>query len=521
MMFGAVVLALTGCFGPAGELQVVSISPEADSTDVLIDAVVTVEVSAVLDGTTVTPDTVQLRSESIAGAAVEAEVTVTGSSLTIEPDEALDFGTPYAVVLAGTIADQDGNSFSGEVSWAFTTRPLSISARVGGSGQAGVEISLDGAVLGTTGSEGTLAARVASGSPALFGGSKKLFQDAFINAARDGSSYEVELNMLPYIFVPDFNPDNGGPKVYRITSVDADPVTFDSITSVEHGAGPTTYTLTGPRWIEVDYNNGAIYITDASAENAPVTLVRLADFPPAADGSEALVVDTSGPNELYGTQQFVVQQDGTLVVPHYESFTLGDSFIVEVPPNLDFASAQIGTLFNSGYFYGLDQLPSGEILIVGGTVSLGTTSLAKLDDVSDTTLTDFVTDGTVDRGSSANQFYIPTRIAVDPDGDHVYISDTGDRGNAINYNNSRIVRYNTDGSSGTEFTPYGTRGTGTDQFFNPVILGLLPDNKLYIMDVNNARLVRIDPGVFDGGSSEWAESDALANFEFEYWYNYS
>jgi hypothetical protein len=54
-----------------------------------------------------------------------------------------------------------------------------------------------------------------------------------------------------------------------------------------------------------------------------------------------------------------------------------------------------------------------------------------------------------------------------------------------------------------------------------VLLGVLPDNRLYIMDVANGRLVRVDAGVFDGGSANWVESDPQAGFAFDYWYNYS
>ena len=39
---------------------------------------------------------------------------------------------------------------------------------------------------------------------------------------------------------------------------------------------------------------------------------------------------------------------------------------------------------------------------------------------------------------------------------------------------------------------YGTPGSGTSQFQNPIPLAVLPDNRLYIMDAGNNRLVSID-----------------------------
>lgn len=58
-----------------------------------------------------------------------------------------------------------------------------------------------------------------------------------------------------------------------------------------------------------------------------------------------------------------------------------------------------------------------------------------------------------------------------------------------------------------------------------MILGILPNNRLYVMDRLNNRLVRIDPGVFGGGASGWAETDIsdepAAALNFEYWFNFS
>ena len=51
--------SLTGCFTPTSiPLEILSISPEVDATEVLIDAIITVETSAELDATSVTVESV-------------------------------------------------------------------------------------------------------------------------------------------------------------------------------------------------------------------------------------------------------------------------------------------------------------------------------------------------------------------------------------------------------------------------------------------------------------------------------
>jgi Big-like domain-containing protein len=508
------LVVLSGCFSTTGvPLAVVSVSPVVGAEEVLIDASITVATSAELDELTVTAQSVLLL-KGVVGAStiVAAEVTVTSQSMTIVPMATLDFGTQYTVLIAGTVSDVDGNLLEGEVSWSFTTRPLLVSvSTTGGQIATGARVTVDGVFVGTTNSAGDLAVKWPSGETASIAADKKLFiPTSDPSIPLDGSSYDAQLEVAPYIFVPDrYGASTAVPKISRLDAVDADPATYTTITSVDYGSGPTNYPLTGPRWVEVDYENGVIYVVDAPGNTSASFLIRMTNFPPAADGSDAEAVSLT---DVYGAQQIHGNADGSIVLVDFRFDSDDPNYkqgrLVQIPADLNYASAVFGP-WNIAHMYGVTRMSSGQYLTIGGDGS-GVDALL-LDDISDLVAETF---GSITYGTGDDQMQLPSRAIAPGDGSLVYISDTGIGG----YQNDRIVRYS---SAGAGFAAYGVNGSSAGQFDRPVILGLLPDNKLYIMDVGNSRLARIDPGVFDGGSADWTESDAAASFSFDYWYNYS
>jgi sugar lactone lactonase YvrE len=82
-------------------------------------------------------------------------------------------------------------------------------------------------------------------------------------------------------------------------------------------------------------------------------------------------------------------------------------------------------------------------------------------------------------GNGVAQFDVPSDICVDNQ-DRIYICDTG---------NNRIVRMTTDGFNWASF---GSLGDGVGQFNKPVGVTVDSQGRIYTFDVNNARIVRID-----------------------------
>ena len=77
-------------------------------------------------------------------------------------------------------------------------------------------------------------------------------------------------------------------------------------------------------------------------------------------------------------------------------------------------------------------------------------------------------------------FYGAMGIALDSAG-RIYVADTY---------NSRVVRM--DDMNGTNFTAFGTYGSGPGQFFDPQGIAVDSNGEIYVMDTNNARIVRMD-----------------------------
>ena len=84
-------------------------------------------------------------------------------------------------------------------------------------------------------------------------------------------------------------------------------------------------------------------------------------------------------------------------------------------------------------------------------------------------------------GADPGHFYLPTDIAVTPDGSF-YVSD--------GYGNSRVVKYSREGKYLFE---WGTFGTGHGQFNTPHGIDLDKEGNVYVADRENNRIQKFDP----------------------------
>lgn len=118
-------------------------------------------------------------------------------------------------------------------------------------------------------------------------------------------------------------------------------------------------------------------------------------------------------------------------------------------------------------------------------------------------------------GSGTGQFNCPDSIYVDVPNDKIYVSDQ---------DNSRIVKMNAGENSvfGSGFESFGSGGTGLGQFYSTS--GIFLDganNKLYIVDIYNERIVKMDSGenstIFGGNFSTYSGMNSY--FEDGWYFN--
>jgi sugar lactone lactonase YvrE len=91
------------------------------------------------------------------------------------------------------------------------------------------------------------------------------------------------------------------------------------------------------------------------------------------------------------------------------------------------------------------------------------------------------------RLGGVKEFFRPSGIATSPDGQRVYVVDTG----GVERTEHRIRVY--DGRSGKHLFDFGKRGTGNGEFNLPRDVTLAADGKLYVVDSGNFRIQVFDP----------------------------
>jgi streptogramin lyase len=136
---------------------------------------------------------------------------------------------------------------------------------------------------------------------------------------------------------------------------------------------------------------------------------------------------------------------------------------------------------------------AGHIFVTDG----GNARVVRVDDMTGTNWTAYGTAGT-----GAGQFTIPWGLFVDGAG-RIYVTDT-DRSAA--HAAARLVRF--DDLTGTNWTVFGSPGSGTDQLQGPWGIYVDGSNRIYIADNNNSRVVRID----DMTGTNWTAYGTLGQY---------
>jgi Ca2+-binding RTX toxin-like protein len=124
----SVTLNLSTLFGDTVAPTVTSFSPSASATDVALSGNIVLTFSeAIKAGSGViaitTQDGAPVASYNVGGTGNSGNLSIAGSTLTINPSDDLNYNASYNVtVSAGSITDIQGNSYAGTASYAFSTK---------------------------------------------------------------------------------------------------------------------------------------------------------------------------------------------------------------------------------------------------------------------------------------------------------------------------------------------------------------------------------------------------------------
>lgn len=125
LMFSLAALSLVPACGEtvtsSDELVVISISPAGGQMDVDVGATVVATFSRTLDDTSVTSSSVWLEDGD--GLLVDTTITYSADawSILVVPNDELELGTEYTLVLSDGVTDEGGNALAATVTSSFTT----------------------------------------------------------------------------------------------------------------------------------------------------------------------------------------------------------------------------------------------------------------------------------------------------------------------------------------------------------------------------------------------------------------
>ncbi|MBT3275356.1 MAG: hypothetical protein HN368_19530 [Spirochaetales bacterium] len=377
---------------------------------------------------------------------------------------------------------------------------LLISVHSNNNPQANVNLNVDGADYGGSGNDGVISLSFDTVGAVNIGLSREFFTSvnyAGITPQEDLNPLPLALEISPQIFFPD--PGGGG--VIRVDDMTgANPVAINSINGTAFVA---------PHWVEVDYENGWIYVIDnneaGNAGSVTDLLFRFDEFTELEQNAQILTLDitTMGTDIPYASQIALTDSSG-LYLAHQDGSTL-----FYFPNVEDFSTYITDSLIITPYVAGLTVSGAGDVIWSVAQTNVSDSNIQKSSTIMDNSAVLNFTGAVITQGSAINELTGPTRLFTDSN--YLYISDTGDSINAVDpFYNHRIVRYDL---AGTNPVSYGAVGSGIGQFDFPVLMGLLPDNKLYILDMGNDRIVCIDADSFDGtGWEEFAAGVDLIYF---------
>ena len=302
-----------------------------------------------------------------------------------------------------------------------------------------------------------------------------------------------------------------------------------------------------PTAITVDYENGIIYIFDIQTDGTPgysynySWLIRLTDFPESA-GSSLSASDVEIFELAYsdgGDGMIYTEAVHQAIVTGADEVILVSGYVYDPPVVLRLSGMSTGTISieepENGFSgvwtngTGLAALPGGELLVLVDRMNAD-------DDF-------YVFDGWSsapalwselaysDPGwEDADYFALAYRTLIDRTGRWLFVGDIYNSdwfyGDAPGPEADRIARFDLESSSSNlDRDNFGSPGSGENQFDEPVLLAVLPDNRLYIKDTGNQRLVRMDltgSSIADWESYKPADNLATTvdeSFGFDFFYN--
>jgi hypothetical protein len=355
------------------------------------------------------------------------------------------------------------------------------------------------------------------------------------------STITEDLEIAPRIFIPDMMGNTG---IGRIVAIDdmsgTNRVELSEIPGYIDSAAEEDETsekmgrLDAPTAITVDYDNGIIYIFDVESwggtawEDDIAVLIRLTDFPSTAADTlapaDVKFFMLGGGDATFTTvhQAVITGADEVLAIIGDGSWDdsnifrlsgmAADSILVEEAAYSDSTTRMAS---------GLAVLPDSKILYLR-TSGANDEEFKTLDNFPDTSSESFFSYNLPSIGDP-NYFEMAMRLLVDKTGSWLYTGDLYDDNQNEDPEYDRVARF--DLSSTTDNKDrlnYGGPGPGTAEFDDPIPLAVLPDNRLYIIDASNNRLVRLD-WTGDGAPTGWSAYTPTGDdaFGFDYFSFYS
>jgi sugar lactone lactonase YvrE len=184
----------------------------------------------------------------------------------------------------------------------------------------------------------------------------------------------------------------------------------------------------------------------------------------------------SGSNQFTYPTGVALDAGGRIYVADY-----GNNRVVRMD---DISGAGWTALGKQGGGSGQFNYPARVALDSSGRIYVADMSNSRIVRIDDMSGTGWTAWGTF--GSGTGHFINPAGVAVDSDG-HIYVADSG---------NNRIVRI--DDMSGTRWTELGTAGSDINQFNYPIGVTVDAGGHIYVTDYGNYRIVRMDD--MSGGS---------------------
>jgi sugar lactone lactonase YvrE len=280
----------------------------------------------------------------------------------------------------------------------------------------------------------------------------------------------------PQVATPVFNPIAGTYSSDRSVTISSATLGAE-IHYTTDGSAPTSSSATYTAPISVA-GNGTHETIKAIATKAEMAASGVGTVTyDIYDSWQTIGARGSGSNQFAYPTGVVVDASGRIYVADY-----GNNRIVR----LDDISGAGWTAFGR-QGSGINQFayPTGVAVDARGRIyvaDMSNSRIVRMDDISGAGWTAF---GSF--GSGTNQFINPAGVAMDSNG-HIYVADSG---------NNRIVRM--DDMRGTQWTAFGTPGNDVNQFNDPVGVAIDARGHIYITDYGNYRIVRMD----DMSGSSW------------------